>query len=145
MQETLVQFLGWEDPLEPGVGHPLQYSWASLEAQTVKNPPATGKTWFNPWVGTISWMRAWQPTPVFSPRRSPWTEEPGGLQPMGWQRVRHDWEMKHSTRAINMKNTSRLFYRSGFWSNSFELVMSLLLSIYLFSLFSKGETVTTFS
>ena len=145
MQETLVQFLGWEDPLEPGVGHPLQYSWASLEAQMVKNPPATGKTWFNPWVGTISWMRAWQPTPVFSPGRSPWTEEPGGLQPMGWQRVRHDWEMKHSTHTINVKNTSRLFYRSGFWSNSFELVMSLLLSIYLFSLFSKGETVTTFS
>ena len=21
----------------------------------------------------------------------PWTEEPGGLQPMGLQRVRHDW------------------------------------------------------
>ena len=23
--------------------------------------------------------------------RIPWTEEPGGLQSMGWQRVRHDW------------------------------------------------------
>jgi len=23
-------------------------------------------------------------------RRIPWTEEPGGLQPMGLQRVRHD-------------------------------------------------------
>ena len=22
--------------------------------------------------------------------RFPWTEEPGGLQSMGWQRVRHD-------------------------------------------------------
>jgi len=22
--------------------------------------------------------------------RSPWTEEPGGLQSMGWQRIRHD-------------------------------------------------------
>ena len=22
--------------------------------------------------------------------RIPWTEEPGGPQPMGWQRVRHD-------------------------------------------------------
>ena len=21
----------------------------------------------------------------------PWTEEPGGLQSMGWQRVRHNW------------------------------------------------------
>ena len=26
MQETLVQFLGWEDPLEKGKGDPLQYS-----------------------------------------------------------------------------------------------------------------------
>ena len=25
MQETLVQFLGWEDPLEKGTGYPLQY------------------------------------------------------------------------------------------------------------------------
>ena len=31
---------------------------------------------FNPWVGTIPW-RAWQPTPVFLPGESPWTEEPG--------------------------------------------------------------------
>ena len=23
--------------------------------------------------------------------RIPWTEEPGGLQSMGWQRVRHNW------------------------------------------------------
>ena len=23
--------------------------------------------------------------------RTPWTEEPGGLQPMGSQRIRHDW------------------------------------------------------
>ena len=30
------------------------------------------------------------PTPVFLPGESPWTEEPGGLQPMGSQRVRHD-------------------------------------------------------
>ena len=22
--------------------------------------------------------------------RIPWTEDPGGLQPMGWQKVRHD-------------------------------------------------------
>ena len=30
---------------------------------------------------------AWQPTPVFLPGEPPWTEEPGGLQPMGSQRV----------------------------------------------------------
>ena len=44
-----------------------------------------------PWVGKIPWRRAWQPTPVFLPGESPWTEEPGGLQSIGLQRVRHDW------------------------------------------------------
>ena len=42
---------------------------------------------FNPWVGKISWRRAWQPFIVLLPGESPWTEEPGGLQPMGSQRV----------------------------------------------------------
>ena len=28
-----------------GIGYPLQYSWASLVAQTVKNPPAIRETW----------------------------------------------------------------------------------------------------
>ena len=34
----------WSSPGE-GIGYPLQYSWASLEAQTVKNPPAMPETW----------------------------------------------------------------------------------------------------
>ena len=28
-----------------GIGYPLQYSWASLEAQLVKNPTAMWETW----------------------------------------------------------------------------------------------------
>ena len=28
-----------------GIGHPLQYSWASLVAQLVNNPPAIRETW----------------------------------------------------------------------------------------------------
>ena len=39
MQETPVRFLGWEDPLEKGIGYLFQYSWASWVAQTVKNMP----------------------------------------------------------------------------------------------------------
>ena len=38
------------------------------------------------------WKRAWQHTPVFLPGESPWTEEPGGLQSMGSQRVGQDFE-----------------------------------------------------
>ena len=50
MQETQVQALGWEDPLEKGM--------------------ATHS-------GILTW-------------RIPWTEEPGRLQSMGLQRVRHN-------------------------------------------------------
>ena len=56
-----------------------------------------GRPGFDPWVGKISWRRAWQPTPVFLPGESPWTEEAGGLQSMGSQRVGHDWVTKYST------------------------------------------------
>ena len=46
--------------------------WASLVAQTVEFT-------CNPWIGRIPWRRTWQPTSVFLPGESPWTEEPGGL------------------------------------------------------------------
>ena len=31
-----------------------------------------------------------QPTPVFTPEKIPWTEEPGGLQFKGLQRLGHE-------------------------------------------------------
>ena len=34
-----------------GIGYPLQYSWASLVAQGVRNPPAKRETW----VGSLGW------------------------------------------------------------------------------------------
>ena len=34
-----------------GIGYPLQYSWASLVAQLVKNPPAMRDTW----VRSLGW------------------------------------------------------------------------------------------
>ena len=51
---------------------------------------------FDLWVGKIPWRRKWQPAPVFHAWRIPWTEEPRGLQSMGSQRVRHDWEHTHT-------------------------------------------------
>ena len=73
-----------------GIGYPLQYSWASLVTQMVKNPPAMQETWVRSlgWEDTLeegmathSSILAW---------RIPWTEEPGGLQSTGSQRVGHD-------------------------------------------------------
>ena len=46
---------------------------------------------FDPWVGKIPWSRTQLPIPVFLPGEfHPWTEEPGGLQSIGSQKVRHD-------------------------------------------------------
>ena len=73
-----------------GIGYPLQYSWASLVAQMVKNPHVMCETWVqslgweNPLeegMATHSSILAW---------RIPWTEEPGGLQSIGSQRVGHN-------------------------------------------------------
>ena len=44
-----------------------------------------GRPGFDPSVGKIPCRGAWQPTPVFLPGESPWTEESGGLQSMGSQ------------------------------------------------------------
>ena len=63
---------------------------ASLVAQMVKNLPAIQETWvrslsqedpLEEGTATHSSILAW---------RIPWTEEPGRLQSMGLQRVRHD-------------------------------------------------------
>ena len=54
---------------------------------------------FDPWVRRIPWRRVWLPTPVFLPGESPWTEEPGGLQSTGSQRVGHDGETNNFTIA----------------------------------------------
>ena len=37
--------------IEEGIGYPLQYSWASLLAQLVKNLPAMQEIW----VGSLGW------------------------------------------------------------------------------------------
>ena len=68
---------GLRRPAGEGIGYPLQYSWASLVVQLVKNQPAMRETWFDPWVGKIPWRRERLPTPVFWPGEfhalhSPW-------------------------------------------------------------------------
>ena len=66
-------------------------SRASLVAQMVKNPPAMRETWV--------WSLGWEDALVegMATHSSifawtiPWTEEPGGLQSIGSQRIEHDW------------------------------------------------------
>ena len=62
-----------------GIGYPLQYSWASLVAQLVKNPPAMRETWvcsLEKGKATHSSILAW---------RIPWT-----IQSMVSQKVGQD-------------------------------------------------------
>ena len=70
------------------------YVRASQVVLVVKNLPAKARDKRNvgwiPGFGKIPWRRSWQPTPVFLPGESPWTKEPGRLQPMGSQRAGHD-------------------------------------------------------
>ena len=52
----------------------------------VKNVPAhAGDMGLIPGLGRSSGGGQWQPTPVFLPGESAWTEEPGGLQSVGSQ------------------------------------------------------------
>ena len=75
--------------------------WASLVAQLVKSLPPMREIWVQS-LWKIPWRRAWQPTPVFLPGESTWTEEPGELQSIGLQRVRHDSATKYSTECNSL-------------------------------------------
>ena len=63
----------------------------SLVAQLVKNLPAVWETWVQSldWEGPLEKGIATHSRILA--RRIPWTEEPGRLQSMGSQRVKHDW------------------------------------------------------
>ena len=56
-----------------GIDYPLQYSWASLVAQLVKNPPAMQETWVQSlgWEDTLEKGKATHPSILGS--RIPWT------------------------------------------------------------------------
>ena len=64
-------------------GYLLQYSWASLVAQMVKNLPEIQETWVQSLGWGDTWKRAWEPTPVFLPGESPGIQESGRLQSVG--------------------------------------------------------------
>ena len=69
-----------------------------------KEPACSGRPGFDPWVRKIPWRTEWQPTPVFLPGEPPWTEEPGGLQSMGPQRVGHDRATKHTHKRLGIRD-----------------------------------------
>ena len=62
----------------------------SLVAQTVKCLPAMPETWVRSLGRENPLEKAMAPHSSILAWEIPWTEEPGGLQSMGSQRVRHD-------------------------------------------------------
>ena len=83
----------------------MQYS---LVVQAIKNPPAMQETWVQSW-GWEDPLEKGMATPSSVPAwRIPWTEEPGGLQSTGSQRLRHNWATEHTKRwleSTHVENT----------------------------------------
>ena len=99
----------------------FEHYWASLVAQMVKRLPTMEETWVQSLgredllekeMATQSSILAW---------KIPWTKEPGRLQPMGSQRVRHDWatslhySLTHETTLHNQVRTGFFKLISKFW------------------------------
>ena len=94
-------------------------------AQTVKNPPAVQKAsvrslgWEDPLkegMATHSSILAW---------RIPGTEEPGGLQSVGPQRVGHDWATKRRTEQEKRR------IKSPPGENQFSLTCTILFTSFI--------------
>ena len=88
----------------------LTTSWASLVAQRLKCLPAMQGTWVRSLgqedplekeMATHSSIFAW---------RIPWTEEPGGLQSTGSQRVGHDCATSLHFTSLTTSYTSAFFF-----------------------------------
>ena len=74
-----------------GVLHVGTKYWGFLSGSVIKNRPAMQEAWvlslgqedpLEEGIAIDSSILAW---------RIPWTEEPGRLEPIGWQRAGHDW------------------------------------------------------
>ena len=109
--------------------------WASLVAQTLKNPLVMQETWVQSlgWkdllekgMATHSSILAW---------RIPWTEEPGGLQSMGSQRVGHNLATFPFTFQVHLSEYKSLCERF--------LVICRKRSLFSFSVVSDSATPWT--
>ena len=98
-----------------GTGYPLQYSWAFLVAQTIKNPPAVQETW----VGSLGWedpleedmathysILAWR-TPCGQ-------RSPVGYSPWGHKKSDTTEQTKHNMDLV--KNFPSLMWNIHFFS-----------------------------
>ena len=106
------------------------YCGTSLVAQMVKRLPTVRETWV--WflgqedplkkeMATHSSSLAW---------KIPWTEEPGRLQSMGSQRVRHD--LTTSSKLLLKKGRVRCLWASGHNIFTNQSIYNLVFCVFLF-------------
>ena len=125
-------------------------------AQLVKNSPAMWETWVQSLgsedllegeMATHSSILAW---------RISWMEEPGGLQSMGSQRVRHNWVINSMTHILNSAQSINvtsmnypIFISNKVFSSCFpSRVLTILVPLYFhmyfrisFSSITKREKI----
>ena len=103
--------------------HSITLTVASLVAESVKNLPAVQETrvqslgWEDPLgkvIASHSSILAWKIS---------WTEEPGGLQSMGSQRVGHNW----ATNTYSFTRICAIFVNKSYFYQHFNNHQDLLL------------------
>ena len=117
-------------------------------AQIVKNLPAVQETWvrflgqedpLEKGMAIHSSILSW---------RIPWTEEPGGLQFVGSQRVGHDWVTNTATQLL--QKTMKLLFGCGIicilpriivLSRSMSILKLLIIDLVMDSIWSGGKWI----
>ena len=127
--------LKWRELSTPWLPDPSQSGWGRLLCSRISGryqqtsvwvccfPPCTGfpggsegkkiclqcgRPRFNPWVREIPLEKGMASHSSILAWRLSWTEEPGGLQSRGSQRVRHDWVNEHTQEVLGALRSSVL-------------------------------------
>ena len=124
MQEMSVRFLGRS--AGEGIDYPLQYFWAPLVAQLVKNLPAMLETW----VQSLSWEDTLEKGKVTHSSVLVWRT----IQSMGSQRVRHNWATFTFISSVQSLNWVQLFVTP--WTAALQASLSITNSQSLLKLMS---------
>ena len=97
-----------------GIGYLLEYSWAFLVAQLVKNLPAMWETW----VRYLGWEDPLDKGKATHASILAW-RIPRTIQSMGLQRAGHDWATSNFTfmfkRVVKTKPKPRTIFRDHMW------------------------------
>jgi len=96
-----------------GLGYLLQYSWASLVVQVVKNLPTVQETW----VRSLGWEDYLEKGMATRASNLVWrvpVDRAAWWESMGSQRVGHDWLTKHThTATLSFLRTLHTVLHSG--------------------------------